>query len=116
MLAAAPIAVVLVLMVFFRWGGSRAGPAGWLAALITGSLVFEGGPRLLAYSQLEAVLLTLYVLYIIWMAVVRRIGLLRQPARRHRTAPIFPWVVSKKCGVMSKSGRAWAARWLTPRP
>jgi len=69
LLAAAPIAVVLVLMVFFRWGGSKAGPAGWLAALIVGSLVFEGGPQLLAYSQLEAVLLTVYVLYIIWMAL-----------------------------------------------
>ena len=69
-LAATPIAVVLVLMVVFRWGGSRAGPVGWLIALLIGSLVFRGGPQLLAYSQAEAVLLTLYVLYIIWMALV----------------------------------------------
>jgi lactate permease len=70
LLAAAPIAVVLVLMVGFRAGGARAGPAGWFIALAIGMLVFGGGPELIAYSQLKAVLLTLYVLYIIWMALV----------------------------------------------
>jgi len=70
LLAATPIIVVLVLMVFFRWGGSRAGPVGWLTALVIGSLVFKGGSKLLIHSQFEAVLLTLYVLYIIWMALV----------------------------------------------
>lgn len=70
LLAATPIAVVLVLMVFFRWGGAKAGPVGWFAALLIGSLIFRGGPELLAYSQLEALLLTLFVLYIIWMALV----------------------------------------------
>jgi lactate permease len=70
LLAAAPIAVVLVLMIFFRWGGSRAGPAGWLVAALIAATTFRAGPALLAYSQLEAVFLTLYVLYIIWMALL----------------------------------------------
>jgi lactate permease len=70
LLAAAPIGAVLVLMVVFRWGGAKAGPAGWLTALIIGLLVYKGSPELIAYSQLEAVLLSLYVLYIIWMALV----------------------------------------------
>jgi lactate permease len=70
LLAAAPIAVVLVLMIVFRWGGARAGPAGWLVALLIGATVFRAGPALLAYSQLEGVFLTLYVLYIIWMALL----------------------------------------------
>jgi len=70
LLAAIPIAVVLVLMVFFRWGGDRAGLAGWSVALIIGALVYKGGPVLLAYSQLEAVFLALFVLYIIWMALL----------------------------------------------
>jgi lactate permease len=70
LLAAAPIAVVLVLMILFRWGGSRAGPAGWLVALLISATAFRAGPALLAYSQLEAVFLTLYVLYIIWMALL----------------------------------------------
>jgi len=64
-----PIGLVLVLMVFLRWGGAKAGPAGWLAALLVGSLIFRGNARLLAYSQLESLLLTLFVLYIIWTAL-----------------------------------------------
>lgn len=69
-LAALPIVVVLILMVAFQWGGAKAGPAGWFTALLIGVLVFRGGPELLAYAQLEGLLLALYVLYIIWMALV----------------------------------------------
>jgi len=69
-LAALPILVVLVLMVLFRWGGAKAGPAGWFAALLIATLAYKAGPGLVAYSQLEAVLLSLYVLYIIWMALL----------------------------------------------
>jgi lactate permease len=86
LLAFSPLAVVLVLMVFFRWGGAKAGPAGWFTALTVGATVFKGSPELLAYSQLEAVLLTLYVLYIIWMAlllygVVEQAGAIRTIGR-----------------------------------
>jgi hypothetical protein len=57
-------------MVVFRWGGAKTGTTGWLTALIIGMVVCQGSPELIAYSQLEAVLLSLYVLYIIWMALV----------------------------------------------
>ncbi|MFQ6014097.1 MAG: L-lactate permease [Anaerolineae bacterium] len=70
LLALSPIAVVLILMVRFRWGGVRAGPVGWFTAVLVAVRFFGAGPRLLAYSQLKGVLLTLYVLYIIWMALV----------------------------------------------
>ena len=70
LLAAAPIGMVLVLMVLFRWGGAKAGPAGWLTALIIGMVIYRGSPELIAHSQLEAILLSLFVLYIIWMALV----------------------------------------------
>ena len=70
LLALSPIAIVLVLMVGFRWGGSRAGPVGWLVAMVVAWLFFGAGPDVLVYSQLRGVLLTLYVLYIIWMALV----------------------------------------------
>ena len=70
LLALSPIIAVLVLMVGFRWGGSKAGPVGWLVALVIGVVFFGAGPELLIYSQLKGVLLSLYVLYIIWMALV----------------------------------------------
>jgi lactate permease len=70
LLAFSPIAVVLVLMVGFRWGGKKAGPVGWVVAMAVAWLAFGAGPELLLTSQLRGILLTLYVLYIIWMALV----------------------------------------------
>jgi lactate permease len=70
LLAFSPIAVVLVLMVGFRWGGSKAGPVGWVVAIVVAWLVFGAGPEVLFFSQIRGLLLTLYVLYIIWMALV----------------------------------------------
>jgi lactate permease len=70
LLAFSPIAVVLALMVGFRWGGKKAGPVGWVVALVVAWLFFGAGPDVLLTSQLRGILLTLYVLYIIWMALV----------------------------------------------
>jgi len=70
LLALSPIVVVLILMIGFRWGGSKAGPVGWLTAMIVSLVFFGATPELLAYSQLKGLLLTVYVLYIIWMALV----------------------------------------------
>lgn len=70
LLALSPIIVVLILMVGLGWGGSKAGPAGWLAAVIVSLAFFGATPRVVAYSQLRGLLLTAYVLYIIWMALV----------------------------------------------
>jgi lactate permease len=68
--AFSPIAVVLVLMIFFNWSGSRAGAAAWLTALVVGVALFGAHPELLAYSQMKGVLLSLNVLYIIWAALL----------------------------------------------
>jgi lactate permease len=70
LLALSPIIAVLVLMIGLRWGGSKAGPVGWLVALVVGLLFFGATPQVLFYSQVRALLLSLYVLYIIWMALV----------------------------------------------
>jgi lactate permease len=70
LLALSPIAVVLVLMTGFRWGGAKAGAAGWLVTLGVSVFWFGADAMVLAYSQARAVLLTLYVLYIIWMALI----------------------------------------------
>ena len=70
LLALSPIIVVLILMIGFRWGGSKAGPVGWFTAIVVSLAFFGATPELLAYSQLKGLLLTIYVLYIIWMALV----------------------------------------------
>jgi lactate permease len=70
LLAFSPIAVVLVLMIFFNWSGSRAGAAAWLTALVVSVAFFGAYPELLAYSQMKGVLLSLNVLYIIWAALL----------------------------------------------
>ncbi len=68
--ALSPIAVVLVLMIFLDWSGSRAGAAAWLTALAVGIVFFGAHPELLAYSQMKAILHSLNVLYIIWPALL----------------------------------------------
>ena len=68
--AFSPIAVVLVLMIGFKWSGGRAGAAGWFTALIVSVTLFGADARLLAFAQVKGILLSLYVLYIVWMALV----------------------------------------------
>lgn len=69
LLAAMPILVVLYLMVGRGWGGSKAGPAGWMTSVVVTLLFFGGGGQLLLVAWGKAVLLALFVLYIIWMAL-----------------------------------------------
>ncbi|RMF48701.1 MAG: L-lactate permease [Anaerolineae bacterium] len=68
LLAFLPIAVILSLMIGYRWGASRAGAAGYLTALVVAIAFFGAGPRLLAYAHAKALLLTVDVLLIIWAA------------------------------------------------
>ncbi len=66
--ASLPILIILVLMVGFRWGAARAGAAGYLTALIFALTTFGSGPQLIAVAHGKALLLTIDVLFIIWMA------------------------------------------------
>jgi lactate permease len=86
LLALSPIVTVLVLMVGFKWGGAKAGAAGWLMALAIAVIFFGANPEVLAFSQMRGMLLTLYVLYVVWMAlvlfnVVREAGAIEQIGR-----------------------------------
>ncbi len=67
-LALIPIAVILALMVGLRWGAARVGAAGYLTALVIAITAFGTGPQLLAVAHGKALLLTIDVLLIIWMA------------------------------------------------
>ena len=68
--AFSPIAVVLILMIGFNWGGGKAGAAGWFTAVIASVFFFGANPRLLAFAQTKGILLSINVLYIIWMALL----------------------------------------------
>jgi len=70
LLAAVPILLILVLMVGFRWNGTKAGTAGWLIALVIATLRFGAGSKVLFWAQVEGMFQALYVLYIIWGALV----------------------------------------------
>jgi len=57
-------------MLGLRWGGVKAGPVGWFVAMAVAMAHFGAGLELLFYAQLKGLLLTLFVLYIVWMALL----------------------------------------------
>ena len=67
-IALLPILVILILMVGFRWRASRAGGAGYLAALLIAWIWYGINLETLAYAHAKAVFLILDVLLIIWTA------------------------------------------------
>ncbi|MCB8953435.1 MAG: L-lactate permease [Ardenticatenales bacterium] len=70
LLAALPLLLVLYLMMGRRWKGSQAGPVGWAVAAVVAVVWFGAGADLLWVAWGRSVLLALYVLYIIWMALL----------------------------------------------
>lgn len=86
LLAFSPVLVIVILMLVFRWGGSRAGGLGWIVSVLVAALFFGAQFDLLAYSQVKAILLSLDVLYIIWAAlllfnIAREAGAIRMIGR-----------------------------------
>ena len=70
LLAALPILLVLVLMLALHWKGSQAGPAALAAAVLVAHLRFGAGGEVLAWALLKGLLLALWVLYIVWAAIL----------------------------------------------
>jgi len=68
--ASLPLLVVLYLMIGRNWGGSKAGPVGWLTAILVAIFIFGSGIDLLVVAFGRSLLLALFVLYIIWMALL----------------------------------------------
>ena len=69
LLALCPVLTVLLLMVGLGWGGSRAGLAGFVVALVLSLSVFGGGLQLAAVAIGKSIFLAVDVLYIVWMAL-----------------------------------------------
>ncbi|MCP4540960.1 MAG: L-lactate permease [Chloroflexi bacterium] len=70
LLASLPILAVLIPMLRFRWGGAKAGAVGWTVALLIAAFRFGAGWQMLAIAQVKGLLLTLFVLYITWAALL----------------------------------------------
>ena len=68
--ATLPLAIILVLMVRFRWGGAKAGPAGAVAAALGAVFFFGANATVLGVAAWKGVILSVYVLYIIWPALL----------------------------------------------
>ena len=70
LLAAMPIVIVLILMTALRWGGQRAGPAGWTAGLVIAAAAFGLTFDVFWVSQAKGLLLSLFVLAVLWPALL----------------------------------------------
>ena len=70
LLAALPILLVLVLMLFFHRGSHQAGFAGWLAGILVAFAFFGLNGSVLWVSQVKGLLLTMNVLAVLWPALL----------------------------------------------
>src|SRR4030065_187356 len=70
LLSAAPIIVFLVVMVGFKWRGSKAGAFSWLITVIIAVIFFGANFELIGYTYIKAFLLSIDVLLIIWTAML----------------------------------------------
>ncbi|MBE0695380.1 MAG: L-lactate permease [Anaerolineaceae bacterium] len=69
-LAALPILVLLGLMIGPRWSAQKAGPASWLAGAVVAGLAFGLTPAVLWVSQARGLLLSFFVLAVLWPALL----------------------------------------------
>ncbi len=65
-----PILLVLALMLRWRWGAHKAGPAAWAAGLLLGAIWFGLTPQVFWVSQAKGVLLSVFVLAVMWPALL----------------------------------------------
>ena len=70
LLAFLPILTVLIVMTLLRWGGQRAGPLGWAVGLLVALIFFGLNPQVFWVSQAKGLLLSLFVLFILWPALL----------------------------------------------
>ncbi len=69
LLAMVPILAVLALMIYRRWGAHKAGLAGWVVALLIGGVAFGLTPQVFWISQAKGLLLSFFVLAVMWPAL-----------------------------------------------
>jgi lactate permease len=70
LLAAIPILTLLTLMSVLHWSGQRAGPVSWLVGIGVAVLFFGLSPQVLWVSQVKGLLFSIYVLAVLWPALL----------------------------------------------
>jgi lactate permease len=65
-----PIAVLLILMIGFRWGAAEAGPIGWVIATIAALTVFQAPLTLVALESVKGLWAAFLILYIVISAIL----------------------------------------------
>lgn len=69
-LAIFPMALLLVMLVFFRWKAAEAGALGVICVLLTSMFAFEMPVMDLAVASAKGVWDSVYILYVIWPAML----------------------------------------------
>ena len=64
-----PIIVVLLLMMWLKMSGGKAGAVAWMASLVIGAYFFGADMKLLASGTIKGLWTTVWVLYIVWGAM-----------------------------------------------
>lgn len=70
LLSLSPVIVILVMMLAFKWGGSKAGALAWAWSILIAFIFFGFNFKVLLFSQLRGLFLALDVLLIIWAALL----------------------------------------------
>ena len=69
-LAIFPMALLLVLLVFYRWKAAEAGALGVLCVLLTAALAFKAPINDVAVAGAKGAWDSIYILYVIWPAMI----------------------------------------------
>lgn len=70
LLAIFPMALLLVLLVFYRWKAAEAGALGVLCTLLTAALAFKSPFNDIAVAGAKGAWDSIYILYVIWPAMI----------------------------------------------
>lgn len=70
LIAILPIITLLVLMIFLKWSGAKSGPISFILATIIANVFFGADLFLLAFAICKGLMISIYILYIIWPALL----------------------------------------------
>ncbi|RJQ53589.1 MAG: L-lactate permease [Actinobacteria bacterium] len=70
LLAFLPLAVLIVLLLVFKWTAAQAGSAGFFVALAVARLVFQSGLETVSIATAKGIWDGIFILYVVWPALL----------------------------------------------